>query len=99
MNTPYDDDDLPHPLPLDDPDLNRIVDQALVPVAKTFSKRKLEAYRRETLRQMSVNPRMIALVRNMKRSKVTESGTEAMNTPPAEEPVRSSGSGSKGQPQ
>lgn len=97
MKTPFDEEDLPQPLPLDDPDLNRIVDRALLPLAKTFSKRKLEAYRDETLRQMSVNPRMIALVRSMKRPKVTESGTEAINTPPAEEPVRSSGGGSKGQ--
>jgi hypothetical protein len=96
MKTPFEEEDLPQPLPLDDPDLKRIVDRALLPIAKTFSKRKLEAYRSETLRQMSVNPRMIALVRSMKRSKVTESGTEAINTP-AEEPCRSSGGGSKGQ--
>ncbi|MCK6588795.1 MAG: hypothetical protein HUU21_15945 [Polyangiaceae bacterium] len=97
MKTPMDEEDLPQPLPLDDPDLNRIVDRTLLPLAKTFSQRKLEAYRLETLRQMSVNPQMIALVRNIKRPKVAESGTEAVHTPSAEEPLRSSGGGSKGE--
>lgn len=98
MMNPFDDEDLPRPLPLDDPDLLRVVDQAMEPFKKTLSKKMQEALRKETLLQLSTNPTAVALIRSIKRPKVAVSDEILVHTPTEEEPMKSSGSGQRGKP-
>lgn len=82
-------------LDLDDPLLVATVEKALAPYKKILSPKMLEAFRREALEQLAVNPEAVTLARKIKRSRVVVQSDEVSLSPRAEE--KPAGSGESGQ--
>ncbi|MCK6592027.1 MAG: hypothetical protein L6Q76_31125, partial [Polyangiaceae bacterium] len=83
-------------LDLDDPLLIATAEKALAPYRKILSPKMLEAFRREVIEQLAVNPEAVALARKLKRSRVVAQSDEVWLSPRAEEKPASSGDGGRG---
>jgi hypothetical protein len=80
----------------DDPLLVATVEKALAPYREVLSPKMLEAFRREAIEQLAVNPEAVALARKIKRSRVVAQSDEVALSPRADEKPASFGEGGQG---